>query len=469
MAVHQTIYRLIIPVTLTLAGCVSMAPEDERSALPVPATYPELVATQDGVAVDELDWQAFFTDPVLSRLIETALQNNRDLRTAALKVDEARAAFRIQHSDRFPALNIGSQAARSQISADQSPFGQPMVGSEYRAEVGLTTWEIDLWGRVRNLERAALENWLATEAARQAVHTALIAEVANGYLGLRELEERVEIARQSVATRQASAHIFERRYAVGATARLDVTQVQTLLTQAQSLLAQLEQQRATQLHALQVLVGADPGVLPQKEPFDETTVLAPLDAGLPSELLIRRPDIIAAEHQLRAANANIGAARAAFFPRIALTGSLGTVSAELAGLFESGSKAWTFIPTLSLPIFDGGRRRANLELSEVRRDLAVAAYEKTIQNAFREVADALAGYHWLREQLEAQLAGRDAQTERAHLAQRRYDQGSAAYLEVLDAQRDLLEVQQRVVQTRRALLSSQIALYRALGGGIDAL
>src|SRR5690625_95201 len=344
-----------------------------------------------------------------------------------------------------------------------------MVGSEYRAEVGLTTWEIDLWGRVRNLERAALENWLATEAARQAVHTALIAEVANGYLGLRELEERVEIARQSVATRQASAHIFERRYAVGATARLDVTQVQTLLTQAQSLLAQLEQQRATQLHALQVLVGADPGVLPQKEPFDETTVLAPLDAGLPSELLIRRPDIIAAEHQLRAANANIGAARAAFFPRIALTGSLGTVSAELAGLFESGSKAWTFIPTLSLPIFDGGRRRANLELSEVRRDLAVAAYEKTIQNAFREVADALAGYHWLREQLEAQLAGRDAQTERAHLAQRRYDQGSAAYLEVLDAQRDLLEVQQRVVQTRRALLSSQIALYRALGGGIDAL
>src|SRR5690625_1111591 len=192
MAVHQTIYRLIIPVTLTLAGCVSMAPEDERSALPVPATYPELVATQDGVAVDELDWQAFFTDPVLSRLIETALQNNRDLRTAALKVDEARAAFRIQHSDRFPALNIGSQAARSQISADQSPFGQPMVGSEYRAEVGLTTWEIDLWGRVRNLERAALENWLATEAARQAVHTALIAEVANGYLGLRELEERVE-------------------------------------------------------------------------------------------------------------------------------------------------------------------------------------------------------------------------------------------------------------------------------------
>jgi NodT family efflux transporter outer membrane factor (OMF) lipoprotein len=278
----------------------------------------------------------------------------------------------------------------------------------------------------------------------------------------------VQIARQSVASREESYRIFQRRYEVGSTARLDVTQVQTLLTQAQSLLAQLEQQRATQINALRLLVGGDPGIEPQQEPFDETTVLAELDAGLPSTLLTSRPDIIAAEHRLLAANANIGAARAAFFPRIALTGSFGSASAELDGLFESGSKSWAFVPTVSLPIFDGGRRQANLELSEVRRDMAVAEYEKAIQNAFREVADALAAHHWLRQQLEVQLVGRDAQAERARLAQLRYDRGSAAYLEVLDAQRDLLDVRQQVVQTRRALLTSQIALYSALGGGNDA-
>ena len=216
---------------------------------------------------------------------------------------------------------------------------------------------------------------------------------------------------------------------------------------------------------LALLVGADPGPLPAKAPFDETTVLAELRAGLPSELLVSRPDIISAEHQLRASNAHIGAARAAFLPRIALTGSFGTASSDLNGLFDSGSRAWTFMPTLSLPIFDGGRRRANLELSEVRRDIAVAGYEKTIQTAFREVADALSAKHWLAEQLTIQRANLEAQSERARLAKLRYDNGSAAFLEVLDAQRDLLGAQQQLVQARRALLSSQVALYAALGGG----
>jgi len=450
-----------------LAGCASMAPDYERPQAPVPQAYPAPAATHGAVA-HELAWRDFFTDPVLSRLIETALENNRDLRVAALRVDEARSAFRIQRGERFPEISVGGQGARSRLPGDLNASGLPMVGGEYRAEVGLTTWELDLWGRVRSLERSALESWLATEAAGQAVHIALVAQVANGYLAVRELDERVQIARQSVASREESYRIFQRRYEVGSTARLDVTQVQTLLTQAQSLLAQLEQQRATQINALRLLVGGDPGIEPQQEPFDETTVLAELDAGLPSTLLTSRPDIIAAEHRLLAANANIGAARAAFFPRIALTGSFGSASAELDGLFESGSKSWAFVPTVSLPIFDGGRRQANLELSEVRRDMAVAEYEKAIQNAFREVADALAAHHWLRQQLEVQLVGRDAQAERARLAQLRYDRGSAAYLEVLDAQRDLLDVRQQVVQTRRALLTSQIALYSALGGGNDA-
>jgi len=459
---------LAVLALAALAGCASMAPSYERPQAPVPQAYPAPATAQHGAVAHELAWREFFTDPVLSRLIETALQNNRDLRMAILRVDEARSAFRIQRGERFPEIGVGGQAARSRVPGDLNTIGQSVVGGEYRAEVGLTTWELDLWGRVRSLERSALESWLATEAARQAVHVALVAQVANGYLTVRELDERVQIARQSVASREESYRIFQRRYEVGSTARLEVTQVQTLLAQAQSLLAQLEQQRAAQINALRLLVGGDPGIEPSQEPFDKTTVLAELAPGLPSTLLTSRPDIIAAEHRLLAANANIGAARAAFFPRIALTGSFGTASAELGGLFESGSKAWAFVPTISLPIFDAGQRQANLELSEVRRDMAVAEYEKAIQNAFREVADALAAHHWLRKQLEVQLVGRAAQAERARLAQLRYDRGSAAYLEVLDAQRDLLDVRQQVVQTRRALLSSQIALYSALGGGIDA-
>lgn len=466
---QSRLWKTLASVALaTLAACSTMAPDYERPAAPVPEEFPVQVQAQNGIPASELAWRDFFSDPVLSRLIETALENNRDLRVAILRVDEARATFRIQRSDRFPEIGVGGQGGRARVPADLSPTGQSMTRGEYRAEVGLTTWELDLWGRVRSLESAALESWLATEAARQAVHVALIAEVANGYLSVRDLDERVQIASQTVTSRAESYRIFQRRLEVGSTSKLDVTQQHTLLTQAQSLLAQLQQDRDVQINALRVLIGGDPGVLPQEEPFEQTTVLADLAPGLPSALLTKRPDIISAEHRLRAANANIGAARAAFFPRIALTGSFGTASAELDGLFESGSKAWTFVPTVSVPIFDGGRRSANLELSELRRDIAVAEYEQAIQNAFREVADALSAHRWLREQLDVELTGREVQRERARLAQLRYDNGSAAYLEVLDGQRDLLEAEQQVVRTRRALLSSQVALYSALGGGLNS-
>ncbi|HCE5828623.1 TPA: efflux transporter outer membrane subunit [Pseudomonas aeruginosa] len=450
-----------------LAGCASLAPEYTRPSAPIPQAYE--TGLEDGghsPAAAIPAWRAYFSDPVLVRLIETALENNRDLRIAALRVEEARSAFRIQRSDRFPDLSVGAQGGRSRVPGDLNITGEPVVGGEYRAEVGLNSWELDLWGRIRSLESAALQNWLATDAARQAVQVALIAQVADGYLGLREIDERVQIARQSVASRQESYRIFQRRYEVGSTSKLDLTQVQTLLTQAQSLYTQLERQRATQINNLRQLVGGDPGVLPQAAPFDETTVLADLAPGLPAQLLANRPDIMAAEHQLRGANANIGSARAAFFPRIALTGTFGTASAELDGLFDSGSRAWLFAPTISLPIFDGGRRRANLDLAQVRRDLSVARYEQTIQTAFREVADALSARLWIAQQLDVQRTARAAQAERARLAQLRYDNGSAAYLEVLDAQRDLLDAEQQLVQVRRALLSSQIALYSALGGSL---
>lgn len=451
----------------TLSGCISLAPETRTPALPVPDAWPSTMpSTGEGPSnAHGQPWRDYFTDPVLQRLIETALDNNRDLRTAALRVAEARATFRIQRSDRFSEIGVGGQAARARIPADLNLSNREQVGGEYRAEVGLSSWELDLWGRVRNLEESALQSWLATDAARQAVQVALVGQVADGYLGLRELQERTENARRTVASREESYRIFNRRYEVGSTSKLELTQVQTLLTQAQSLHAELEQARETQVNALRQLIGGDPGPLPQSAAFDETTVLAELAPGLPSELLTGRPDIIAAERRLRASNANIGAARAAFFPRIALTATWGTASSELDGLFDAGSRAWTFLPRIDLPIFDGGRRQANLDLSEVRRDLAVTGYEQTIQTAFREVADALSARTWRARQLEVQRTAQQAQAERARLAQLRYDSGSATYLEVLDAQRDLLDSEQQLVQVRRALLSSQVSLYTALGGG----
>lgn len=456
---------LVAAVTMTLTGCLSLAPEHVRPDAPIPHVYADPTNTTGAAsAAQSLHWRDYFTDPVLQQLIAAALDNNRDLRKALLRVEEARAAYGIQRSERLPDVNLGGQGSRARMPADLSPSGRSMVGSEYRAEVGLVSWELDLWGRVRSLEQSALESWLATEAASQAVQTMLIGEVAHAYLTLRELEQRVAVTRETVASRERSYQIFQRRYAVGATAKLEVTQVQTLLTQAQALLAQLELQRAAQRNALRLLAGD--AAMPLLQQAESTMPeLARVQPGLPSDLLTLRPDIIAAEHQLRAANANIGAARAAFLPRIALTGSFGTASAELDNLFESGSKAWTFMPTISLPIFDGGRRRAGLELSQVRREMAVNDYEQSIQNAFRDVADALAASHWLAEQYAVQRVARDAQAERARLAQLRYDNGSAAYLEVLDAQRDLLDAEQQLIGTGRAVLSSRVSLYSALGGG----
>lgn len=456
-------------ITATLISCSSMAPEYTTPELPVMATWPTDTAPgSQGSRAAELDWQHYFADAHLQTLISAALAGNRDLRIAILRVAEARAAYRIQRADQFPAIGIGAQAARARVPGDLNTSGQSVVGGEYNAYVGLNSWELDLWGRVRDLKDQALQNYLATEAAQRAVQIALIAQVADSYLALRELDERVALAQQTIASREESFRIFSRRHEVGSTSKLELTQVETLLTQAQALGAQLKLARANQAHILAQLVGAPVNLSATDSRFNDETLFAELHAGLPSDLLIDRPDIIASEHRLRASNASIGAARAAFFPRIALTGNWGTASAELDGLFESGSTAWSFVPTISLPIFDADRRQSNLELAEVRRDIAVADYEKTIQTAFREVADALSARQWLAEQVSIQRHTLAAQTERSRLAKLRYDNGAAPYLEVLDAQRDLLAAEQQLVQTRRALLSSQVALYAALGGGVSA-
>ncbi len=461
--------RCALAGALVLAGC-SLAPRYQEPPLPITTAYPadtemQANATAGGRIAAETAWRDYFVDPNLQALIAQALDNSRDLKIATLRVAEAQAAYGIQRADQFPTIAAGIDGSRARTPADLSPTGRALISSQYQAGVGLAAWELDFWGRVRNLKDAALETYLATDEARRALTISLIAQVADGYLALRELDERIALARRTIASHEESFRIFSRRYEVGAIARMDLVQVETLLHQAQTLAAQLEQARAAQAHALALLVGAPLPPLPEDVRFDDGAVLHDLRVGLPSELLLQRPDIVAAEHQLRAAHANIGAARAAFFPRITLTGSFGTASAALDGLFDSGSRTWNFLPSLSVPIFDAGRNRASLDLAEVRRELAVANYEKTVQTAFREVSDALSARHWLVEQVRISQATLAAQAERARLARLRYDNGSAPYFEVLDAQRDLLAAEQQLVQTRRGLLSSRVSLYAALGGG----
>ncbi|CAJ0818111.1 Outer membrane protein OprM [Ralstonia flaminis] len=453
---------------LALSGCISMAPPYEAPALPVAQHY-DANDDRDGLSAAAVGWQAYFTDTRLQALIAQALENNRDLRTAVLRVEEARAAFGIQRAETFPHLNAQAGINRLSIPADLSPFGMPMRVSQYQVGAGVSSWEIDFWGRVRNLNDAALESYVASDAARRAVALGLIAQVADSYLVLRELDERIALAQQTVDSRTETLRIFSRRVAVGATSRLNQTQVETLLTQAQALLTQLQQARDAQAHGLTLLVGKPIDLPPVAEPLDEHRMLVELRAGLPSDLLTQRPDIAAAEHRLRAAHASIGAARAAFFPRVALTGAYGTVSPELGNLFAPGTRAWVFAPSVTLPLFEGGKLRSNLDLAQARRDLAVAGYEKTVQSAFRDVSDALSARKWLAEQLDIAQATLAAQTERARLSQLRFDAGASAFLEVLDAQRDLLAAQQQLVQVRRALLSSRVGLYAALGGGTQAV
>lgn len=460
-----------ILVVCQLCSC-SLTPEYSKPDLPVPKNYPVDISSsnkplekQKIVKAAQIGWRDYFADTQLQHLIEQAIQNNRDLRLAALRVEEARAIFRIQRADQLPTIGAGVNASRSRTPGDLNPMGIPTTSSQYQVGVNMLSWEIDFWGRVRSLKEAALEEFLATHAAQRALTISIVTQVANGYFALKEMDERISLAKQTIQSRQESFRIFKRRYEVGATSKLELAQVEVLLMQARMLATQLEQARDEQAHALTQLVGAEIHFTRTENHFDDNSFLQTLHAGLPSDLLLQRPDIEAAEHRLKSANANIGAARAAFFPRVTLIGAFGTASAELDGLFHPGSKSWNFAPSISMPIFDSGRNIAGLELASVRRDQAVANYEKTIQTAFREVSDALSAKKWLTDQVAIQKQTLATQAERARLAKLRYEHGAAPYLEVLDAQRDLLTVEQQLVQTRRALLSSQINLYAALGGG----
>ena len=460
---------LVAGALLTLAGCTTLAPGYEHPQAQIPAQFTG-ERTAGASQVGELAWHDYFTEPELQALITKALANNRDLRAAMLRVEQARAAYGISRAERVPVVGLGLESQRARVPGDLNLTRQPIIASQHQLGVGFTSWEIDLWGRVRSMNEAALQTYLASADGQRAATLLLVAQVADGWLSVRELDHRIHLAEQALATRSEARRRFARRVEVGSSSKLDFVQVELLWQQASALVAQLRLQRNTQLNALGVMVG-EPGLMlaPATQPLSALAPLLPLTPGLPSQLLENRPDIVAAERALQAANARIGAARAMFFPSIALTTMAGTASSDLDGLFASSSRAWTFAPSVSLPLFDGGRRQANLDLAQVQREQALNQYQQTIESAFRDVADALAAGQWLDEQLQTLRATEGTLTERARLAGRRYEAGATRYFEVLDAERDLLATQQQVVQAEHALLTARLRLYVALGGGARKL
>ncbi len=470
-----------------LAGC-SFVPVYERPAAPVASSWPDGADTriEAGIAAADLPWQQFVQDAQLRELIQHALDNNRDLRVAVQNIEQARAQYQIRRADQFPTL-AGSASGTRSAPNPMAAVGGPSVASTYTVGIGVAGWELDFFGRVAALKDAALAQYLATEEARKAAQISLIAAVSSTWLQLQTDTELLALAERTLATREQSLELTRLRFEHGAASALDMRLAESLTANAQATRAQQQRLRAQDVNLLTLLVGqpipprlipplpATAAAEPPRAPSQPAALAAPaatlpafteVPAGLPSDLLLRRPDIRAAEQQLIGANASIGAARANFFPRITLTGSLGRVSSDLDGLLGSGgSKAWSFGPSITLPIFDMGRNQANLEAAQAAREIAVAQYEKAIQSAFREVADALAGRSTLADQLAALQAQAAAERDRFRLADLRYRNGIASYLDLLDAQRSLFAVEQALVQVRLAQRANEVQLYKALGGG----
>jgi multidrug efflux system outer membrane protein len=443
-----------------LSGC-SMIPAYERPAAPVAAGWPGQVASDAATpAAADVPWNEFVRDERLRELITLAIANNRDLRVAVLNIEQVRAQYQIQRANQFPNLNLAA-------TGNRQPDGEGGIASTYTVGLAMSSWELDFFGRVTSLKEAALAQYLASEEARKAAQISLVASVTSTWLSLQTNDMLLGLTQQTLNTREDSLRLSKLRFDNGAASALDLRQAESLTAAARVALAQQRRQRMLDLNALTLLVGQPlPDNLVATGPVtNRDTSLPDVPAGMPSDLLTRRPDIRQAEQVLLAANANIGAARAAFFPRISLTASVGTASNELSGLFRNGSWGFTLAPQALLPIFDAGRNQAGLASAQAGRDIAIAQYEKAIQVAFREVADALAGRATLDEQLAAQQAQANAEAERFRLAELRYRNGVASFLDVLDAQRSLFATQQAMAQTRLARQQNQVALYKALGGG----
>ena len=442
-----------LTAVLLLTGC-AMMPKYERPVAPIPAQFPGATSTN----ATDISWQDFIRDERLRRLVEVALANNRDLRVAILNVEKSRAQYRVTRAASLPDIEGAGNFTRSRALGTQS--------DSWNASIGTTGYEVDLWGRVRSLNREALEKYFATDEARHSAQLSLVAEVATQYFALRQAEEQIALARQTLQAVQESYTLNKALFDAGATSELDLRTAEGQVQTAKINALTYQRQRAEAENALVLLLGQQlPADLPAARLFEGTNLTAEVAPGLPSELVQRRPDILEAEHTLQAANANIGAARAAFFPTITLTSSIGTTSDQFSKLFGAGTGVWSFSPQITLPIFDFGKNRADLEAATMSQRIEVANYEKAIQSAFREVADALADNTTYAAEITERVAQVQTQQRRYELAHVRYRQGEDSYLNVLSAQQDLYSAQQGRLAAQYNKLASQIALYKALGGG----
>lgn len=466
--------RALISLTalaVCLSGC-TMAPRYSRPEAPVLSTWPkgpsykELNGAVPAKAVSDIPWQEYFVDGTVRKLIALALENNRDLRVAALNIEKSRAQYQIRRADLLPKLDAEGSANYQRLAKDFSGTGNQTNIHQYSVGLGVSSYELDLFGRVRSLKDQALEQFLSTEEARRSVQISLVSEVAANYLTLAADRERLQLAKETLANQKSAYQLTRSRFEAGISSALDLYQAQTSVDAARVDIARYTTFTAQDENALTLVVGSPipSDLLPAALSETLTAVKDPVP-GLPSEVLLNRPDILQAEHLLKGFNANIGAARAAFFPRITLVSSVGFGSNDLTGLFTSGSFAWKFAPQISLPIFEGGSNLANLKAAKADRDIAVAQYEKAIQTAFREVADAFALQGTVDDQLQAQQSLTDAATESYRLSLARYEKGVDSYLSVLDSQRSLYGAQQNLITVRLSRLNNLVAIYKVLGGG----
>lgn len=454
--------RLLLLSAALFTSCSLEPALDQPGVEVVPVNFS---GNAGGAASATLDWRSFFTDPRLKKLVGIALENNRDLRVAVLNVEQARAQYGISRSALFPTVDLSATGSRRRTPGSTVSGGTAVESRNYDVSVGVTSYELDLFGRVRSLNQAALESYFASDAARLGTQIALVSEVASQYFTERALLEQIELSEQTLASVNQTYDLTRQRLEAGDVSELDSRSVEIQVKTAEANLAAYRQQLAVTRNALAFLIGTSlPESLPNGRSLEQGLV-ADLHSGVPSDLLNRRPDILEAEHQLRAANANIGAARAAFFPRITLTGGAGTASKSLGDLFQSGSTAWSFSPQISVPIFDGGFNRSNLEVAEVRKQIEVVRYERAIQAAFRDVSDGLATRSGINGQIAAIEGLVAAQQKRFDLANARYQQGVDSYFEVLDAHQDLYAARQILIGLRLARQTNAVGLYKALGGG----
>ena len=453
---------------IVLGGC-SLIPNYQQPAAPVAAQYPQdpayAPAQAANVAAAEQGWRQFFRDPALQQLVQSSLMNNRDLRVAALNVQAYQAQFRIQRADLFPSVGVQADGTRQHVPGDLSTTGSSRTSGTYSVDAGFSAYELDLFGRIRSLSSQALEVYFSSEEARRSTQISLVANVATAYMTWQADKELLKLTQDTLKAYEESLRLTSRSTEVGVSTALDLAQSRTQVETAKISMARYTRQVAQDLNGLTLLVGSPlPFNLPKPMQLSDD-LLSEVPAGMPSDLLTRRPDILEAEHNLKASNANIGAARAAFFPRISLTATGGTGSADLDGLFRGGSGTWLFEPTISLPIFTAGSLRASLDYSKIQKDINIANYEKAIQTAFREVADGLTARKTYVDQLQAQRDNVQANQDYYRLAERRYRIGIDSNLTFLDAQRSLFSAQQSLITDRLAQLTAEVDLYRALGGG----